>query len=85
MLDKKALDSLVAKGRAIQEQTRSFIKSPTVAASQQLIVQIDELIERITPHLLNPSLTENTQVTVIINTLGRIVKNITAIKYSIKK
>jgi hypothetical protein len=80
MLQTEELNSLLKKGRVLQEEISAFIKAPNTYSSQQLIVKIDELIKAIKPQLLAPSINESPELGLLIANLGRIVKNLNHMK-----
>ncbi|MES2998779.1 MAG: hypothetical protein V4700_05620 [Pseudomonadota bacterium] len=84
MLDSGEFSSLLDKGRTLQEEISTFIKAPTRSSSYQLKADIDALIGDIKQQLLNPSPTENNELSLVMINLGRIVKYLNDIKHALK-
>lgn len=84
MLDSEELGSLLNRGRILQEAIRLFINNPSMLSSQRLIQSIDKLIVDIKPQLLNPCTAEDNSHKLVIANLGRMVKKLNHIKYTIQ-
>ncbi|BBB14973.1 hypothetical protein RVIR1_04610 [Candidatus Rickettsiella viridis] len=84
MFNPEELTLLLERGRILQEEIGTFITRPTLTSSRRLVTRIDRLIGDIKPQLLNPSFTEDNQMSLVITRLGSIVKNLKDIKHTIK-
>ena len=84
MLDSRALNAFLDRGRALQEEINTFIKLPTAPSARQLTIRIDSLINDIKPQLLEPSSAENNELGLLIASLGSIVEKLNRIKTTIK-
>lgn len=85
MINREELTPLLERGKILQEEIGTFIKRPTFPSYRRLVTDIDGLIEDIKPKLLNPSLAEDYQTSLIITHLGGIIKNLKDIKRNLKK
>lgn len=82
MLNSEVLNSLLERGRALQEEISAFIirKEYNTLPSLPLAKRIDDLIGKIKSELPEPSSNEDDNLKSLISNLGRIAQNFESIK-----